>query len=477
MPCLEALARLPLPRTLGLRVPEGFAYYALYPEAYLDAAAGFAREYRPGRCIVVGLRSIGTALSAVVAAELEAAGAAIESLTLRPRGAPFARRPVLEPGLADRLRHRRDAWFLIVDEGPGLSGSSFTGTAELLIGLGVPEARIALFPSWLPDGRAFVSERAREIWPRLRKFHVPFEALRHGRELMRGARDLSGGLWRALVCPDGARWPAAQPQHERRKYLHEPGPATPNPVLLKFAGLGRYGVAKRDFAELLAAGGFAPPVLGLEHGFMKTAFVPGRPLGRRDLGGALVATAARYVAFRRMNSPVAEKLRLDELLGLVENNVRWGLGADWLDRLGRLDVTPLFRDVPAVAVDARMLPHEWIRTESGFLKTDGVDHFDDHFFPGPQDVAWDVAGFAVEFGLDSRAADEFAGAVGAALRDPSLPARLPFLTLAYVATRLGYASLAASSLGATPDGRRQAKLTKRYAWQFRRAVLAWEAGV
>jgi hypothetical protein len=288
-----------------------------------------------------------------------------------------------------------------------------------------------------------------------------------------GARDLSGGLWRTLLYPDEARWPAAQPQHERRKYLRRN-----DPVLLKFAGLGRYGAAKRALAERLAAGGFAPPVLGIEHGFLKTAFVPGRPLGRRDLDGAIVATAARYIAFRRAASPVEETLRFDELSGLVENNVRWGLGADWLGRLGRLqDAAPLFRDVPAVAVDARMLPHEWIRTESGFLKTDGVDHFDDHFFPGPQDIAWDVAGFAVEFGLDSRAADEFAGAVGAALRDPSLPARLPFLTLAYVATRLGYASLAASSLGATPDGRRQAKLTKRYAWQLRRAVLAWEAGV
>jgi hypothetical protein len=104
-----------------------------------------------------------------------------------------------------------------------------------------------------------------------------------------------------------------------------------------------------------------------------------------------------------------------------------------------------------------------------------MDHFDDHFFPGPQDVAWDVAGFAVEFGLDAGEADQFAGAVGAALRDPSLPARLPFLTLAYLSTRLGYASLAASSLGPTPDARRHAKLARRYAWQLRRAILAWEA--
>ena len=40
----------------------------------------------------------------------------------------------------------------------------------------------------------------------------------------------------------------------------------------------------------------------------------------------------------------------------------------------------LIEDAPAYELDGRMLPHEWIETSSGFLKTDAVDHFDDHFF-------------------------------------------------------------------------------------------------
>ncbi len=50
-----------------------------------------------------------------------------------------------------------------------------------------------------------------------------------------------------------------------------------------------------------------------------------------------------------------------------------------------------------------MLPHEWIRTASGFLKTDAVDHQDDLFFPGCQDIAWDIAGAIVEFGIPREA--------------------------------------------------------------------------
>ena len=46
-----------------------------------------------------------------------------------------------------------------------------------------------------------------------------------------------------------------------------------------------------------------------------------------------------------------------------------------------------------------MQPHEWIRTTSGWIKTDALDHHNDHLLPGNQDIAWDIAGAAVEFGL------------------------------------------------------------------------------
>src|SRR3954463_5796850 len=53
------------PREVGLRVPEGFAFYAVYPEAYVDAAR---RLKLSASARVIGIRSIGTSLAAVVAA-------------------------------------------------------------------------------------------------------------------------------------------------------------------------------------------------------------------------------------------------------------------------------------------------------------------------------------------------------------------------------------------------------------------------
>jgi hypothetical protein len=130
----------------------------------------------------------------------------------------------------------------------------------------------------------------------------------------------------------------------------------------------------------------------------------------------------------------------------------------------------MLADVPAVAVDGRMLPHEWLRTPHGILKTDAVDHHDDHFFPGPQDIAWDVAGFVSEFGLAEKAARGFTGEVAALSGDRSLRARLPFYRIAYLAYRVGYASMAARTLGPSRDGTRMAALVRRYRQQLRLAI-------
>src|SRR3982750_4419365 len=63
----ERVPREFLPGNIRLRPPEGFAYYALYPEMYASACLDFLREQQPARVGVVGIRSIGTTLSAVVA--------------------------------------------------------------------------------------------------------------------------------------------------------------------------------------------------------------------------------------------------------------------------------------------------------------------------------------------------------------------------------------------------------------------------
>src|SRR3954471_2032809 len=71
---LHALEQYRLPSAVTLTVPEGFSYYAVYPEAYLEAARRCHSTLGNGSAFCVGLRSIGATLSSAVAAALEELG-------------------------------------------------------------------------------------------------------------------------------------------------------------------------------------------------------------------------------------------------------------------------------------------------------------------------------------------------------------------------------------------------------------------
>jgi hypothetical protein len=155
------------------------------------------------------------------------------------------------------------------------------------------------------------------------------------------------------------------------------------------------------------------------------------------------------------------------LLEMTRTNILESLGPDWAGSVAELErQSRSFGDIPAIAGDARVLPHEWLRTPDGWLKADTLDHHADHFYPGPADIAWDVAGFGVEFGLGEAAITDFALAVGG----PILPARLPFYRTAYLAFRLGYTTLAAETLAGSADGRRMARLADRYRQALQRQL-------
>ncbi|MBP1806405.1 hypothetical protein [Rubellimicrobium aerolatum] len=464
---VDEAARGPLPRVVEVTEPEGFAFYALMPELHAEAARRFAVAVRPARATVVGLRSIGTTLAAVVAAELVAAGVAVRVVTVRPRGHPFER----ELRLGSRLRAALEQadHVLIVDEGPGISGSSFAAAAEAALRAGVPEGRIALFPSWDSDGTGLRSERARALWPRLSRWVVGFEEAfvdtgRLAAPWGGGAlRDLSGGLWRELI-PERER-PAVQPQHERRKYrlAREDGP-----LLLKFAGLGERGRRMLARAEAQAAAGLAPEPVGLADGFLALRFVEGRLVGALD--DATMGAVGRHLAWVARQAPVGQ-VRAGELLELTRTNVAEGLGEGVAERLGWMEAQAgVVEARPAVAVDGRMLPQEWLRTGRGVLKTDGLDHHDDHFWPGTQDIAWDLAGAMTEFGMDAEARERLVGDYIAATGDRGVREVLAFQETAYLAWRLGYASLAAETLGDGPDGRGMARARDGYAAALRAAI-------
>lgn len=246
---------------------------------------------------------------------------------------------------------------------------------------------------------------------------------------------MSGGKWREVT---GLRV-AAQPQHERRKYLHEG-------VLWKFAGLAHYGRARlRRSLELMDAG-FGPIVEGFADGFLRMRWQGG---GRRRRAPP-AQFLARYLAHIANCYQTTDSVDYEALAAMIEANAGLAMPSCW----------PLISAQRAVAIDARMLPHEFLGDNDGrWLKTDAVDHHDDHFFPGCQDIAWDIAGAAFEFGV---APDELIARYLQYRRETHLQERVDFYALAYLAFRRGYCSMAGAALGDSPDGRRFAALERRY---------------
>ena len=468
-----------LPARVEVSVPEGYAYYAVYPEMYVEAARRFYHTHNPKNAVCLGLRSIGTSLSAVVAGTLEELGCAVASFTLRPRGHPFARRPVVTPELAEILQREHEATFLLIDEGPGISGSSLAGTAELLSNLGIADDRIVLFPSWAADGVGLKSDQAREHWARHKQFVVDFDEVwltsgRLTRTLQPGElREVSGGTWRRDLCARPEDFPAVQPQHERRKYLYQPGApgqAAHELSWLTFLGLeSDKAGSKLRRAQQLAAAGFTPEPTSVMHGFLVSPFIPGSPLRAGEpVDAALLETLASYLAHISRTQATQPSVTDKALLDMVVTNVAGGLGDEWLCRLQtRLSECGASWCERPVALDGRMLPHEWIRTLSGYLKTDAVHHHDDHFFPGCQDIAWDVAGTCLEFNLEPHQRQQLIERYRVLSRDSNITARLPLHAITYLAFRLGYTTLAASTLGQDSDGKRFKEAVLRYRERLR----------
>jgi hypothetical protein len=465
-----------LPATVVTTVPEGYAHYAVYPEMYLEAAKQCRAALGNIHAICLGIRSIGTSLSAVVAAALAELGCRVESFTLRPRGHPFSRRPVLRRELEAVFQARPRAHFLVIDEGPGISGSSLAGTAAMLRALGIADDHIILFPSWQTDGSGLRSAMAREHWFRHRQFSVTFEDLwlrsgRLSREVTGRLRDFSAGAWRHQLFDRPGRYPAVQPQHERRKYLLQPfePSASGEPKLLSFVGLGEYPKEKIRRAERLAAAGFGPKPEGVVHGFMVRPFVRGSPVSAGQSDPDFLDSVAAYLAHLYREESTDPTVSDSNLREMTRVNLVEGLGEHWLPSLEARLPREGWLERPA-ALDGRMLPHEWIWNDAGYVKTDIIDHHDDHFFPGCQDIAWDVAAACLELGLGAGARRYLVQRYRSLSRDRTIAARLPHHALSYLAFRLGYASLASSVLGEAADGDRFAAAARRYARLLRREL-------
>lgn len=444
---LALLRRLDLPATIRCKTPEGFAFYAVHPEGYARAAA--AQDWG-GAPVVIGLRSIGASLAAVVAAQT---GGAV--VTLRPCGHPFRRELRLSPTLRARLA-RHEGLFAVVDEGPGLSGSSFGAACDLLDGLGVAPDRIVLMPSHDGAPGLQASPRHRARWTAARRAPaarlVSAEAVAGWFAEATGplvrVEDISGGGWRAdLAAPDQ---PPAAPARERIKIRLT---GTKGRHVARFAGLGRIGAEKLRVARLLHAAGFAPEPLALRRGFLLERWVEGRPLRAADLRrpGAL-AQAARYLGFRARALPatVGEGADWTELREMVRVNALELGGAALRDRLeARLDAAPLAPGaLRPVRIDGRTQPWEWRqRPDGGLCKTDALDHAAAHDLIGCQDIAWDVAGASVEFALSAQEAEAFRAAAAVEAGGAIDRAWVEAFRLCYAAFQAGFWDMAAAEPG------------------------------
>jgi hypothetical protein len=466
-----------LPPSVRLRAPEGYRLYALYPECYGAAGAPLAglRDLT-----FVGIRSIGTGLAAMAAA---GAGSRRVPYTVRPGGHPFSRTVELPPPLAAAAR-RPGATFAVVDEGPGLSGSSFAAVASAVLRAGVPAERVHLLTghAWPPGVHASAETRA--LFERLPRHTVSFDALflsggplaitRLAEDVVGpaegGVDDVTGGGWRERLFGDERAWPPSAGWLERRKLLFTAGGRR---WVARFAGLGGDGERKLERARALAAAGVGIAPAALRHGFL---FEPW--LGEaRPLSTAAVPRAALLDAVTRLVRASAARPRAASdgappraLAELARVNAAEALGPEAGDRARLLEafLPDVEREARPVEVDGKMQPWEWLVLPGGRLvKTDAVDHHAAHDLAGCQDALWDVAGAQVELGLTHREARRLARAARAVSRGAD-PALLPFYRVAFLALEVGRWTYALASEPPGPERARREAALERY----RRALAA-----
>jgi hypothetical protein len=434
------------PHPIELRVPEGFAFYAVYPEAYVEAARRLKLAAPPR---VIGIRSIGTSLAAVAAAALDAP----QPVTVRPFGDPAARMIAVDP-LLERELLDGDFHYVIVDEGPGQSGSSFGAVADWLHERGVPIDRTALLLSHSAPPGPTASPARRRWWGQVQRQAGDFAERWPDRiagwcssvigDLDDVPRDISGGAWRELVYDDEREWPAVVAPWERRKYFVKAGGQR---LVARFAGLGHIGEEKFAIARSLHAEGFVPEPIALLHGFLIERWCEdATPI---DGDAKPLREIARYIGTRARLLPATSGsgASVDELVKMARRNVALEFGeaaAGALDRWS-LRSHELDRQIVRVRSDGRLGRSEWLATKSGALiKADALDHHQAHDMIGCQDLAWDVAGAIVELDVDQKSASSFvASAEHWADRrvDSEL---LEFCLVAYCAFRLGQCRLGQS---------------------------------
>lgn len=439
---LSRLAEIQADGEIECSHPEGFSYYGLNPTDFVAVARMLAPALAP-QAAVIGIRSVGSALSSIVMATLRAGGTKAERITVRPEGEPYHR--VARFGLGQQLWIRKNleagARFVVVDEGPGFSGSTLLSVAEALRNAGVPRSSIWIICSRPVDrSHGYLDE-------------YQWAAVGYGRSIPPECdRNLGGGLWRELMYDNASQWPACWSELERIKHLSTNGLS-----LIKFEGFGRFGAHSRSQVQALSEAGFSPELLGFDKGFARYRWMNAQPLHRQDLTCQVLARMAQYCAFRAATFP-AQRASAEPLLNMMRRNLEIEFGAE-------SGVHDLPVEVPVYA-DCRMMPHEWLLTRHGaVLKSDSVGHAEGHQLPGPVDIAWDLAGVIVEWQLPEADADCFVECYRRASGDDAR-SRISGYLIAYLTYRMAHCRMGAAAMQYSNEG---ALLWRKYQ-QYRERV-------
>ncbi|MER8972972.1 MULTISPECIES: hypothetical protein [unclassified Mesorhizobium] len=465
------LAELDCDGEILIDTAEGYAHYALYPESYFVAARQSGLD---ANTCVIGIRSIGLGLAAMVAAAIGAP----EPVSVRPTGHPFRRRLAADPELIGSWMTKPSARFAIVDEGPGLSGSSFHAVVAWLQRLGIDAGRIHLFPSHSAGPGPEASTNSREAWTVCQKHSVDFERTFPAGSAVPTLRDwvartigstavnlteISGGEWRRFRDRTEEHWPPVHRGFERRKFLASAGREKWS---VKFVGLGEIGMHKAETARRLNDAGFGPDIAGLCHGFLVERWIDGTTLERaRHSKEKMVAHLARYLSWRAANLPASEPgASLEALADMAVQNTSEALGEsraaelrNWFSK----QAPP--KTMQRVEIDGRLHPWEFILSRGGTLiKTDALDHCRSHDLVGCQDIAWDIAGARVEYSLADAATAALCKAVEATTSRPVDANLVHYYEPCYLAFQLGLWSMAERS-GDDREQIRLAAAARRYA--------------
>ncbi len=156
-------------------------------------------------------------------------------------------------------------------------------------------------------------------------------------------------------------------------------------------------------------------------------------------------------------------------------NSEEALGAELAGTWDRWDplLASLAAQVHRVETDNRLHAWEWrVMADGTILKTDAIDHHAGHDLVGCQDIAWDVAGAAVELDLTDAEERRLMARVAARSGRDVSEHLVAFLRPCYLAFQLGHYREAEMASRDPREAARLAAASARYAERLRQTLAS-----